>query len=315
MKKILSILLMLLMVISIMPLALAEEETEDVEVDEETEEEIVVMNTGLGAEVRLLQLEKAITRNILRGQEVIAKAKEAEKDVSELEAIIAEMETLKTEVQEADPESENSVKEFVDLKSDGIELSKNFRGTARALLKSEEITQLRNRIKERNIGEQTNLTQKIREKIRAFNAEQLQKMCGILGIEDSELIDKFENGEVKLNEVKTQIKEQFRAMTQEERKESFAQLKEEGVKRNVFRKAAVQKAKLNFLVRKETRLTKRLNQVDAIKDPEKRDKLQNMISNRLRVISKQEIKTISKIQAQQKIKSVASVSAKKGGEE
>ena len=53
-----------------------EEEEEEIEDEEETEEEVEVMRTKKGAEVRLLQLEKAITRNILFGEEVIAKVEE-----------------------------------------------------------------------------------------------------------------------------------------------------------------------------------------------------------------------------------------------
>jgi len=42
------------------------------EIDDDTEEEIEIMNNTLGAEIRLLQLEKAITKNLLKGERSVA---------------------------------------------------------------------------------------------------------------------------------------------------------------------------------------------------------------------------------------------------
>ena len=330
MKRIVTILLVLLIVTVVISLAWADEqnETEDIgdnetedngdddeigddnedetddedteedeaEDEEETEQEVEAMSNGLGAQIRLLQLEERIARNILAGQEVIAAIKTNGTNTTELEAIISEMETLKEEVKAADPSAEDAVQQFVDLKKDAIDLSKQFRDKARALLTPSDAEQLRNKIKRMDREELNELTRKVRERIRAFNAEKLQKIFEILGIENTELIARLQSGNATIKGVRDIIKEQLKAMTPEEKKEKLAELKEEGVKRNIFRAAAMQKAKLNYLVRKEARLTKRLNQISKINDTEKRDQLRNMISNRLRVINKEEVKVINRQQ-------------------
>src|SRR3989339_1700168 len=181
MKKMMSILLMLLLVLSIVPIALAEDDTTDQtdaetemeeddttdQTDEETEMEAEAMSTIPGAEVRLLQLEKAIALNIERGKEVITEVENS----TELESILSEMEALLTEVQNADPAAEDAVQTFVDLKHDARDLVKDFRENARELIKEEKAAQLRERIRSM---EHKELKEKIQSKIRAFNAQRLQ---------------------------------------------------------------------------------------------------------------------------------------------
>ena len=77
MKKISNILVVLMLMVSLASVVLADEEAEENEteesdenyVDSETQEEIEIMINSLGAEIRLLQLEKAILKNILKGRQ------------------------------------------------------------------------------------------------------------------------------------------------------------------------------------------------------------------------------------------------------
>lgn len=276
MKKIISILLVFLMALSFAPIAFADEgtgepviettsedednssETDEGEIDEETQEEIKAMDSQYGAEVRLLQLESAIARNIERGNEVIAKAKELEKDTSDLEAIITEMESLKKEVAAANPAAEDAVQIFVDLKKDAIDLSKQFRDAAREIIPSGEANRLKERIKNENIGEQIKLKERIRERLKEFNAQRLGAMFQKMNIEGQELIEKIRNGEITAREVKAQTMEKFKSMTNEERRNAFAAVKEATVKRTVAARAKADKVKMNYIDRKEIRLTARL---------------------------------------------------------
>ena len=100
--------MVLVLMISISSLALADEaeenETED-PVDNETEKQIEIMNNSLGAEIRLLQLEKAILKNLLKGERAVEALKTMEFNTSDLESILGEMRLLLEEVQGADPGS------------------------------------------------------------------------------------------------------------------------------------------------------------------------------------------------------------------
>jgi len=306
MKKHLAIGLMFLMVMSIITLALAEEnntesgdrpnETEsqgtdneinETDIDNETQNEVGEMQTPHGAEVRLLQLEKAISRNIDRGQYIIDTAKNASKNVTELEAILLEMQSLLTEVQNADPSADDAVKQFVDLKSDAIELSKQFRDKAREIVGPAELGKLRTRLQQINLGNLQELQEKIKEKIKEYNVEQLQKLVSILGLDET-IVEQLQNGEITVKELKSQIKQKIQSMSTIEKKDAFSKLKEEGVKRQIFKKSAIEKAKLNILARKEARLTNRLSQIGNIKDPEKRQIVQERITNRLQLVTNKE---------------------------
>ena len=179
------------------------------------------------------------------------------------------MEELLAEVQETDSSAEDAVKQFVDLKSDAIELSKEFRDTARELLGTEKSENLRNRIQQMKHEKLQQLKERIRKKIQEHNGEQIKKMCGILELDCESLREQLQSGEVTKSEIKNQIREKMQSMTQEQKKEKFAELKEEGVKRNVFRKAAVERARLNMGVRKQGRLSERINKLNATRDPTK----------------------------------------------
>jgi len=274
-----------------------EEDDETGDVDEETQEEIEAMDNKDGAEVRLLQLELAIAKGIAKGNDVIAKAQELEKDTSELEAIIAEMETLKEDVAAADPAAEDAVQTFVDLKKDARDLAKQFREKAREIIPANEANRLKERLKEKKmeklIGEINNLEEKLKEKRKEFNALRLGALYRKLNIEDTGIIEKVKSGEITVKEVKTQTREKFKAMAPEERRKAFTAAKEAGVKRAVAAEAKADKVKLGFIDRKETRLTQRLDKLSG-KEGIKPETLQKHTEDRLKKLEQAKTRVESK---------------------
>lgn len=226
----------------------------------ETQAEVQVMNTAHGAEVRLLQLEKAITKNIARGNEIIAKVKETGKDATELESIVAEMEALKVQVQAADPAAEDAVQKFVELKADAIDLSKKFRDKANSILTVTDAKALREKLKAaKDNSEVQEVERKIKEKKHEYNAERVAKMFEILGITGQEaLLEKVKAGTATEKEINDAVKARVQSMTKEEKKEAYSKMKEEGVKKAVAAKAKIEKVKMTYIERKETRLNERL---------------------------------------------------------
>jgi hypothetical protein len=303
MKKITTILLMLavLALIVALPIVLAEdnETDDDLNISEQTQQEIGAMHYGIGPEIRLLQLEKSITRNILHGETVIAVLKNASKNTTELESILSEMKLLKTEVQEADPEDENATTIFVDLKADAIDLSQEFRTKANELLTVAEANQLRLRLRETERDELKEINDEIKDSIKAFNSEQLRNVFDILGIENTAIIDKYLNGEATKGDIMKIISSKFSSLSANEKKDVIAKLKEEGVKKNIFKIKAVEKARLNHFVRKETRLNKRLGQLNKFNNTEVIGKMQNRIQERLHDINEKENELLNRIQERQ----------------
>ena len=275
MKKILGITMVLLLATSMVPLTLADE-TEDTQQDE-----VKIMNDQLGAQIRLLQLEKAIAKNILKGEEVVSALKESEYDTTELEAILAELELLKGEVQSADSNSTNATQIFVDLKSDAVELTKDFKEALKELLDEKTIEELRERIREMVCEQVQNLSQQIQNRIRQFNRNQLHKIYGIIEETDSSLIHEYQKGNVTREQVKQQISKKINEMTKEKRYQVFSELKEGSIRERIQARVCVEDAAENFQERKEVRLTNRLRNAQNIDDDQIRTEMEQRMKNRL----------------------------------
>ena len=240
------------------------------EVDEATKKEMKIANSPFGAEVRLLQLEKVISRSILQGNEAIEALKKAGKDTTSLQATLTELEDLRTEVQNADPKAEDAVVIFVDLKQDAKDLVNEFRTKVKSLVSADEVKELRQKIKakikEADASALQDINGKIKAQMHAYNTDRLKQMFEALGIKNDELLQKFANGEATQADVMSEIKAKLKSLPKEQRKETMQKLKEAGLKQNISMKSMLEKVRLNHLQRRENRLTKRLERAGKIHD-------------------------------------------------
>lgn len=279
MKKILSIIMVLLLVTPIVSLALADEadETED----EETQEEISIMNYKFGAEVRLLQLEKVLTRNIMIGEKIIDILQKLGMETEELNLILTEMNLLKGEIQLANPNSEDAVEQFVDMKNESINLTKEFRVTLHNLVDGETLETLREQMKDFYKEEMQSLREQIRNMIRNFNRNRLHSIYEVIGLVDEDLLEQYKDGEVTISEVKEQLREYFDSLTKEEKRELFAELKMNNIRRLIHAKAAFEDASEFAQERKEARWNNRLLRINEIEDPPIRGQMNKRIRGRM----------------------------------
>jgi len=211
--------------------------------DNETEEEICIMNNSLGAEIRLLQLEKAIIKNIMKGERAVDVLKALDYNTSTLEEILSKMGFLLDEVQAADPESNESVRIFVELKYEAKNLTKQFRETLKELLDDTKIRELRERVREMVGDELENYSKRIRNKIKQFNRNQLHRLYGIIGESNYSLIEEYENGNASMEQVRSQINKMVNQMTKEKRFEVFSEVKEDNIKEKINGKAFAEEIK------------------------------------------------------------------------
>jgi len=214
-----------------------DEQNEDY-LDNETEEELEIMNNSLGAEIRLLQLEKAILKNLIKGERAVEVLKAMQFNTSVLESILDEMKLLLEEVNETDPDSNDSVHVFVDLKSKARNLTKQFRETIKKLLDDEKIKELKERIREMVGDELENMSKKIRNRIKQFNRNQLHRLYGIIGETNNSLIDEYENGNISLAQIKSQICKMVNQMTKEKRYQIFSEVKENNIRKKIKAQAS-----------------------------------------------------------------------------
>jgi hypothetical protein len=264
MKKISTLLIMLMILISISSLAIADEseedpeeedeyeetsdgenETEDLNIDNETEyidienttKEIEIMNNSLGAEIRLLQLEKAIIKNLLKGEMAVEVLKDLDYNTTDLEAILSEMKSLLEDVKAVNTSSNNSVQLFIEYKQEAINLTKQFRETIKDLLDGEKLKQIRERIRENMSEELENCSKMIRNKIKQFNRNQLHKLYGIIGEENNSFVEEYLNGNVSVAQLKIQISKTINQMNKERKYEIFSEIKGENIKKKIHAKS------------------------------------------------------------------------------
>jgi hypothetical protein len=235
-----------MLLVSISSIVLAdevEEPPEDYTVDK-TEKEIEIMNNSLGAEIRLLQLEKALLTNILKGEMAVQVLiglgfNTTENNTDELESILAEMKVLLEEVRVANTSSNESVQIFISLKNESKNLTTQFRVTIRELLNETSLKEIRERIKDMTSNEINNYGKRIRNLIRQFNVNQLYRLYGIIGEANSSFVNDYFNGTLPLNETKLQLCKIINEMTKEKKFEIFSEIKGENIRRHIHAQNAI----------------------------------------------------------------------------
>lgn len=240
MKKILTILIMLLIFVSISSSTIADEteddnenETEDLDLDNETKKEIEIMNYSLGSEIRLLQLQKAILKNLLKGEMAVEVLKGLEYNTTALELILSEMKDLLDEVKSVNASSNDSVQIFVELKYQAKNLTTQFRESIKDILDGEKLREIRERIKEM-IGEDLeNYSKKIRNKIKQFNRNRLYQLYGIIGDVNNSFINDYLNGNITLNQLKFHLCKTINQMNREKKYEIFTEIKKDNIKKKI----------------------------------------------------------------------------------
>jgi len=246
------------------------EHENETELNETEEEEIRPMRFPHGAQVRLLELEKSITRNILVGNQTIAaiKAGNSSANTTNLVSIIDKLIVLRNEVRTItvnetamlNKTSEELAQQFVDIKREAINLSKEFRDAARPLLKETDRQIIREYMKEIDRTELKNIDDEIRDARHKYNADLLNATFSHLGLNNSALLERVRNGDAKVGEIKDYVRDALRNETLKQRQQAMLRLREAEAKRNVYQEAV----RARVLANQSERLNQReqhMNQV------------------------------------------------------
>jgi hypothetical protein len=244
MSKIKNLLMVLMLMASLVSLAFAVEADDDNQgnpdngnhnhlYDNETEHEVGIMNNSLGARIRLLQLEKAILTNLLKGTMTVQVLKGLNVSTIGLEKILANLSDALDAVRAADPAANNSVEVFVELKNESRNLTKQFRDALQVLLDNETIAMIKEQLRNITSDELQNCSMRLRHWIRNFNANQLYRLYGIIGETNNTLLEQYLNGNLSLNFTKFQLHKLINQMTKEKRHMIFSEVKEENIKKKI----------------------------------------------------------------------------------
>jgi hypothetical protein len=269
MKKMINILIVLILLSSLIPLAFADASvsySNNVLIDAETEQQIEIMRNGLGAEIRLLQLEKAITKNIHIGEEILSVLKESDMNITELQLILYEFEFLRQDVQSADPNASDAVIIFLDLKHDAINFSKDFRDTLRGLLNITTLEQIQQRIRNMTCNKTQNLSQIIQNKIRKYNIDQFRNIYQFLGENGSTYLYGYQNGSMTQNQVKQNITMRINQTGKDKQFNLLTILKQQKIRYRIQSQNQIQNASEGFQQRLLNRFKMRLQRMENPSD-------------------------------------------------
>ena len=201
--------------------------------DNDTEHEIEIMNVTLGAEIRLLQLEKAILTNLLEGAMTVQVLKGVNISTTPLETILTDLKAVLLEVRAVNVSANYTIQAFIELKNESRNLTKEFRETLRSLVTNETMQQIKGRIRDIYSQELQNCTLKIRMKIRQFNRNQLYRLYGIIGETNTSLINSYINGNLTLNQTKQQIHKIVNQLTKDKQQMIITECKEDNIRKRV----------------------------------------------------------------------------------
>jgi len=267
----------LILMASISSLALADEA--EYPVDEETEEEIEIMGNHIGAEIRLLQLEKAITKNLLKGEMIVDVLQGLDYNTSDLESILSEISLVLEEVKSADPNASDAVEVFVDLKSDAKNLTKQFRDSLKDLLSDVRYKEIKEQVKEIASEKLGNYSKQIRNRIKQFNRNQIHRLYGIIGEGNNSFVNQYMNGTKNLSQVKLQLNKMVNMKIKEQKQEIFLKLKKEKLQKKNNATAEAASIATNFSQRQQERLQKRLENANNSGNEKLMQRIQNQIDN------------------------------------
>jgi len=250
MKKITNLLMALMLMTSIVSLAFAVQaddstgdEPENNSVDSETAREIQVMNNPLGAQIRLLQLEKAIITNILKGDMTVQVLQgfEVTVDTTELEQILENLTENLSKVRAADPDANDSVQLFVELKHNSTNLTTQFRNTLRLLLNDTTIAAIKKELKNIYSNELQDCSMKIRHWVRQFNGNQLYRLFNLTGEVDTSLLEQYLGGTIDLDQVRLHLYSMVNQVTKDKQNDLYSEIKGESIRNNIQAYEAIEK--------------------------------------------------------------------------
>lgn len=259
-NKIITMLLGLMLLMTLTPIVIAEEantnEDMDLNINLDSninpidEKEARSMLSPYGAEVRMLQLEKSVTRNVLMGNTALnviiknhpdANTAQAENTLNMMEMVLEEIKASPTE-----GDKNVLIQTFVELKKEARILSSTFKKQTKDFITQTDRSEIMQQTREIDKTQLNQVNEKIKEKIRNFNSEKIKEKFNTMGIKNEEFIGRIRNGDANLTEIKEYALNKFKDLNSTEQKRIASKIKNDSIKRIVEQKQITQRMTNNF---------------------------------------------------------------------
>ncbi len=257
-NQIFAVMMVLIAAMMIVPTALAEEQDVNGTVDSNTAMELRAMHNPLGAQIRLLQLEKNLTKNILVGTEVlnVIKANHPDANVTAATSTMSELELLLNEVKTSAGGTDLNMQaqQFVAIKKEAITLTQQFREQTRIYLDGNDRVQLHKRSDDLDKNELRHMNDDIKHAVNKYNSDRIKELLDAIGDANSSAIAaQIAQGRELIEDAQRQIREAYDALTPEQRQEASSKIRELGLRRNIQEKNIFDKAVQNMEQRMKER--------------------------------------------------------------
>jgi hypothetical protein len=230
--------------------------------------QVGIMGTSHGAEVRLLQLQKSIERNIIYGENIIEwiDGVNSSYDTSAMESLVDELKEIKDEVVSVNlsQDSDELVRQFVDLKGDAINVTAEFRELVHDFMKETETSwpewNLNKTEREVKAWMKT-FDDRVKQSIRNHNAEVVKVKLSDMQNGSLALFYKVKNGNLTPEEANEQLRSMLLNMTMDGRNHAVMNMAKKSASMSVKVRSAAEKTKDEYMERLAERLEKRLDKM------------------------------------------------------
>ncbi len=236
----------------------------EVQIDDDTKSEIEIMDTTEGVVLRLLQLEKAVTCNIEKGDYLVSYLSDLDVDTFEFEAILAEMRLLLEEIQQINPDSSEAVYLFVELKQDAFDLSNEFREAMYIIVDAETREMLQISMETLICEQAAALDEQLKDQIVVYNGRQLSFLLEILGDSDSSLLQGYQNNTISLPQVNQQLASKIQVLPEDAQFQIYSELKEDDIRIRIQTRGSIDNLTIQYQRRICIRLRNRLNNSEGV---------------------------------------------------
>ncbi len=286
-KKIMSILISALVVL-LVPASLFAEDlntTADAEVTvtatddgintsvEVDETDLVLLSDIDGAKLRLLQLEEAISAQVVGGETIIENLindNVSEDIISELEDILASLNEIAADINSTNYEDslETISADYLSYKAQAMELTSEFKDIVHSTLDTEKIFELKKQYEEKKQErlKQQKQNGKIKELVNKVNSKNVEKRLKELGKYDEELVKQIQNGQVNMNQIKEKLVQEYNSLNESQRNQVKQRLNEEYKKLSIENKQRVDKIKKDIEEFQKSRNMKQEEFLKKIRD-------------------------------------------------
>jgi hypothetical protein len=265
MKNKIGLIALLFVALLAIPMVAFAESGDTNSISDDTTNEVKIMSDPLGAHVRLLQLEKSLTKNVLTGQIVLDVINKNHPDANTttagvtLDSLEALADELKTIIENAD--TNMSVQKFVEMKKEGITLTQDFKEQTRAFLTATDKQEIKERVQSIDKNELKSISEQTERIRNQFNADKIEALLRLLGVNNPELIQKIRDGNITKQEVEDAVTAAYNELSQGQQAAVDSLLKENAIKKIVAEKEIVKKSEEKLMERLLEREKERLEKL------------------------------------------------------